>query len=179
MKTCRTGLRSWEVIFDLASKQVEIEKLEQKTAAPGFWDDPQQAQWVLQELNQLKSAIEPWRELETKVEDLKVLAELAEEESSEQDIRELERELHDVKRQFHQLELSAVSEKPTVRKALTVATNPKSKIQNQPTLPSKLTPSSFCASTANSMGSSRKTCLQKPLTIIETASSCDIPRCRQ
>ena len=31
-----------------------------------------------------------------------------------------------------------------------------------PTLPSRLTPSSFCASTANSMGSSRKTSLQKP-----------------
>src|SRR5690606_17757206 len=34
-----------------------------------------------------------------------------------------------------------------------------------PTDPSRLIESSFCASTANSIGSSRKTSLQKPLTI--------------
>ena len=47
-----------------------------------------------------------------------------------------------------------------------------------PTLPSRLIPRSRCASTANSIGSSLKTCLQKPLTIIDTASSADSPRCR-
>src|SRR3990170_2518882 len=46
----------------------------------------------------------------------------------------------------------------------------------QPTLPSRLTPKSFCASTANSIGSSLNTCLQNPLTIMLTASSVDIPR---
>src|ERR1041385_8606101 len=37
-----------------------------------------------------------------------------------------------------------------------------------PTLPSRLMPSSRCASTANSMGSSLKTSLQKPFTIMPT-----------
>ena len=46
-----------------------------------------------------------------------------------------------------------------------------------PMLPSRLTPSSFCASTANSIGNSLNTSLQKPLTIIDTASSADRPRC--
>ncbi len=36
--------------------------------------------------------------------------------------------------------------------------------------------SSFCASTANSIGSAVKTYLQKPLTIIETATSSESPR---
>ena len=49
--------------------------------------------------------------------------------------------------------------------------------RDYPTLPSRLTPSSFWASTANSMGSSLKTSLQKPLTIMLTASSAEIPRC--
>src|SRR5205823_1942132 len=48
-----------------------------------------------------------------------------------------------------------------------------------PTLPSRLTVSSFCASTANSIGSSLKTFRQNPFTIIETASSSPIPRDRQ
>ena len=50
---------------------------------------------------------------------------------------------------------------------------------DQPTLPSSVTPRSFCASTANSMGSSRKTSLQNPFTMSETASSADSPRCWQ
>src|SRR4026207_1282448 len=47
-----------------------------------------------------------------------------------------------------------------------------------PTDPSSDTLSNFCASTANSIGSSRKTSLQKPLTIMLTAASVDRPRRR-
>src|SRR6266513_146943 len=50
-------------------------------------------------------------------------------------------------------------------------------LARHPTLPSRLMPSSRCASTANSIGSSLKTSLQKPFTIIDTASSADSPRC--
>src|SRR4029453_11155024 len=48
-----------------------------------------------------------------------------------------------------------------------------------PTDPSSETLSSFCASTANSIGSSRNTSLQNPLTIMLTASSVLMPRWRQ
>src|SRR5690606_8751339 len=50
---------------------------------------------------------------------------------------------------------------------------------SHPTAPSSVTPSSFCASTANSIGSSRNTSLQKPFTIMFTASSSGMPRWRQ
>ena len=46
-----------------------------------------------------------------------------------------------------------------------------------PTEPSKLMPNRACASTANSIGNSLNTSLQKPLTIIDTASSAERPRC--
>src|SRR5882762_10542430 len=49
----------------------------------------------------------------------------------------------------------------------------------QPTLPSSVMPSSCCASTANSIGSSLNTSRQKPLTIIDTACSALTPRCLQ
>jgi len=42
---------------------------------------------------------------------------------------------------------------------------------NHPTDPSRLIPSSFCASTANSIGSCCSTSLAKPLTISATAAS--------
>jgi len=95
------------VIFDLASKQAEIDKLEQRSAAPDFWDDPQQAQRVLQEMNELKNAIEPWRELEGKIEDLKILAEVADG-AGEEDVREIEQELEEARRKFRQLELATM-----------------------------------------------------------------------
>ena len=52
-------------------------------------------------------------------------------------------------------------------------------LQHQPTAPSSDTSSNFFASTANSIGSSRNTCLQKPSTISDTASSSPSPRERQ
>ena len=54
-----------------------------------------------------------------------------------------------------------------------------SDVQHHPTLPSRLTLSSRFASTANSIGSSLNTSRQKPLTIMATASSSEIPRWRQ
>ena len=50
---------------------------------------------------------------------------------------------------------------------------------HHPTEPSRLTSSNFLASTANSIGSSRNTDLQKPSTIRLTASSSAMPRLRQ
>ena len=46
-----------------------------------------------------------------------------------------------------------------------------------PTLPSKLIPTNFCASTANSIGNCCRTSLQNPLTINPTASSGFKPLC--
>ena len=47
---------------------------------------------------------------------------------------------------------------------------------NHPTLPSRLIPNNFCASTANSIGSCCSTSRAKPLTISATASSWLRPR---
>src|SRR5690606_896117 len=49
--------------------------------------------------------------------------------------------------------------------------------KHHPTLPSRLIPNRFCASTANSIGSCCNTSLARPLTISATASSCKRPRC--
>ena len=49
----------------------------------------------------------------------------------------------------------------------------------QPIAPSRLTLRRLRASTANSIGSSLNTSLQKPFTIIDTASSAESPRLMQ
>src|SRR5262249_32191637 len=53
----------------------------------------------------------------------------------------------------------------------------RSKRGHHPTDPSRLMATSFCASTANSMGSSCRTSRTKPLTSNATASSSGRPRC--
>src|ERR1043166_1238209 len=53
------------------------------------------------------------------------------------------------------------------------------RLDHYPTLPSRLTEISFCASTANSIGSCCSTSLTKPLTTSAVASSAVRPRCRQ
>gem|GEM_PF-5587267 len=51
------------------------------------------------------------------------------------------------------------------------------RFERHPTLPSSEIATSFCASTANSIGSSCSTSRTKPLTSRATASSCESPRC--
>jgi peptide chain release factor 2 len=99
---------SSETIFDLAGKRVEIERLEDRSSAPEFWDDAQEAQKTIQELNGLKEVVEPWDRLHQRIEDLEVLAELAEEEGTEDDRLEVENELQDIRREFGDMELTTL-----------------------------------------------------------------------
>ena len=52
-------------------------EFEQKMMDPGFWDDPQEAQKVLQQAKQLKDKIKSFDELNQKYEDLVTLLEMA------------------------------------------------------------------------------------------------------
>ncbi|MFP4373109.1 MAG: peptide chain release factor 2 [Spirochaetaceae bacterium] len=68
----------------------EIETLEQKTAAPEFWNDREKAERTMSELKRLRDRYEPWRDLVAELEDLEGLYSLAVEEgdpSFESDIR--------------------------------------------------------------------------------------------
>jgi len=97
-----------EVIFDLAGKERRIAELEEKSAAPDFWDDPQAAQKLLQEISRLREEVQPWRDMQRRVDDLEILCEIAEESGTEEDAREVEDELHRLREEFRQLELSTL-----------------------------------------------------------------------
>src|SRR5581483_899769 len=63
--------------------------------------------------------------------------------------------------------------------AISLGPEPISSHGHQPTLPSSEIEISFCASTANSIGSCCSTSRTKPLTTRAVASSADMPRCWQ
>ncbi|MDI3534642.1 MAG: peptide chain release factor 2 [Thermosediminibacterales bacterium] len=62
--------------FDLEGKKKKINELEQKTAGADFWDDPEEAQKTIQELNSLKEKVERFNEIRNRREDLLVLVDL-------------------------------------------------------------------------------------------------------
>jgi len=93
------------MIFDLAGKRQEIARIEQAMTAPGFWDDAQRAQQAVRELKLLKGPVERYEEIERKLDDLQVLAELAAEEEDTSVLPELEAELRQVEESMRQLEL--------------------------------------------------------------------------
>ena len=58
----------------------EIEELEAKTAAPGFWDDAESSQKILQKTGKLKNTVETYEKLCSSYDDLLVLIEMGDEE---------------------------------------------------------------------------------------------------
>ena len=49
-------------VFDHAAIDKKIKDTEAMTAAPGFWNDTENAQRTMNELKYLKGRVEPWRE---------------------------------------------------------------------------------------------------------------------
>ena len=67
----------------------EIDELEQKSAAEGFWNDLENSQKVLQRMKQLKAKCENYERLVTKWDDLYVLCEMGLEEDDETLLEEI------------------------------------------------------------------------------------------
>ena len=74
-------------------------------AAPGFWDDPDKAQTVAQEANNLKSEVETFHGLVQKLDDVETLWEMAMEEKDESLQGEIEEEVEGAKKTLADLEL--------------------------------------------------------------------------
>ncbi len=68
----------------------EIEELEAKAAAPGFWDDLENSQKILQKTGKLKNTVESYNNLCTSFDDLEVLIEMGDEEGDLSLIPEIE-----------------------------------------------------------------------------------------
>lgn len=94
----KTGLK-------IEPKKERIQDLDYQMAAPGFWDDPDKAQIVAQEANNLKSEVDTFTSLETKVDDLDTLWEMAMEEKDDTLVSEMESELEGAKHTLSELEL--------------------------------------------------------------------------
>jgi len=87
------SLASIEAVVDPARKRAEIADLEVQVAAPDLWNDQENAQRVTSRLSSLQAEVERVTSLRSRLDDLGVLVELAEEESDQATLAEAQREL--------------------------------------------------------------------------------------
>lgn len=92
-------------IFDPAQLQERITELETEMAVPGFWDDAKNAAKLSSEHSRLGKRVERYRSLNTEVEDISELLELAVEDD---ELLELARALEPLKIELEALEEAAM-----------------------------------------------------------------------
>jgi peptide chain release factor 2 len=80
-----------------------LRQLEAQAAQPGFWEDQDRAQRVMEELAGLRAELEPWEKLENDVQEAVALAELGEG-ADEEFLLSLEQELNALERRLLELE---------------------------------------------------------------------------
>jgi len=102
----------WGLHFDIAGMKGEIEELEHKAAEPGFWDDLENSQKVLQRTKGLKTKIERYERLVSDLDDLKTLNELGIEEDDADVIPEIRDGLDILKSRYEKLRLETLLTQP-------------------------------------------------------------------
>lgn len=98
--------------FDLQAKQNEIAHLEERSADPELWSNPQEAQRLMRQLSQLKGETERWNELDQQIVTLSELLEMAEAEADDSILGEIGTELRAASVQMDELEVAVLLNTP-------------------------------------------------------------------
>lgn len=92
--------------------QVQIQQLEELLTTDGFWDDPQEAQKVMQKLNSAKGKVQGFNAIANQYEELMVLWELGSEEEDGDTLKELNREARKLTTRLAEKELAVLLNEP-------------------------------------------------------------------
>ncbi|MEH7125695.1 peptide chain release factor 2 [Bacillus sp. JJ1503] len=98
--------------LDLENKEARIAELDDTMLQPGFWDDQQQAQVVIGELNGLKDQVHELYDLNETYDNLELTYELVKEEDDQELRQELEAELKEMSKRFNEFELQLLLSEP-------------------------------------------------------------------
>ncbi|WP_245693719.1 peptide chain release factor 2 [Sediminibacillus halophilus] len=105
-------LADFRGLFDLEQKRARIAELEEEMTAPTFWDDQQEAQKVINEVNGLKELVENFDKHQETHENLEVSYELVKEENDEDLREELESEVNELTEALNNYELFILLSEP-------------------------------------------------------------------
>ncbi|HEY0889923.1 MAG TPA: peptide chain release factor 2 [Nocardioides sp.] len=105
IKQLQATMRTIEQVIDLDTMKTEIADLQEQVAAPDLWDDQANAQKVTGRLSMLQGELERFEGLQSRVEDLGVLVELATEEGDADSMADAESELARIRKDVEALEV--------------------------------------------------------------------------
>jgi peptide chain release factor 2 len=105
IKQLSATMHTIEQVLDLDAMRREIAELQEQVSAPDLWDDQANAQRVTGRLNSLQNDLERATSLRSRIEDLPVMFELAEEEADADARADAETELTRVARELEALEV--------------------------------------------------------------------------
>lgn len=99
-------LTSIETVMDLDEMHSRVRELEQQAAEPSLWDDPDHAQQVTSELSNVQARLRKVADLRSRINDLPVMYELAEEEGDGTELAD--DELSDLRQAIDSLEVTTM-----------------------------------------------------------------------
>lgn len=94
--------------LNLEGLKIKVEELEMKSTEPNFWDDPEKAQAVQQQIGQYKNTIDSFNRMKTNHDDVLAMIELAEEENDESAVDEVKELAEKVKSEFEEQKLATL-----------------------------------------------------------------------
>jgi len=99
-------------LFDIAQKEVEINKLDEEIAKDGFWDDLENSQKILQKSKGLKANVDKYKKLVNEIDDLETLNILGMEEEECSVIEEIGKGIYKVRKTIEKMKLSTLLSGP-------------------------------------------------------------------
>jgi peptide chain release factor 2 len=98
-------LRNIEAVLDLDRMRKEKSALEEQASAPDLWDDPAKAQQVTSRLSYVQGEINRVEKLRARLDDARILLDLAESESDSAAVDEVGTEISALRKQIDELEV--------------------------------------------------------------------------
>ncbi|WP_183098477.1 peptide chain release factor 2 [Nocardioides pelophilus] len=105
IKQLSATMHTIEQVLDIPAMQREIDDLGVQVAAPDLWDDQANAARVTGRLSLLQGEVDRFHALRTRIEDLELMVELANEEGDQESLAESEKELGKIKKAVEALEI--------------------------------------------------------------------------
>ncbi len=99
---------SWEAIFDPEEKRKELQRIEEESLEPGFWEDQKRATAFMQKKARLEAQVGLYDGLKEEVEEAELLLSLAEEENDTETIREVAERLAAIAKKVRRMELEQI-----------------------------------------------------------------------
>jgi peptide chain release factor 2 len=105
LKDLRATMDSVRGVTDLDALALRITELEKQASAPDLWDDPDKAQQVTSALSRANNERDRVVGMDSRIDDLEVLVEMATEESDQATMDEAERDLRALRKDVGELEV--------------------------------------------------------------------------